>query len=179
MRGEPRRDRLLTIRPRPNDTESLIKYIMRVSGDNGYPTPRNVLNRAGISTPALNRGVDVSKLALVTGWRSELQKIAYHLSHNNRGMSAVRLLGHQLRSEDLSFRSDRLCTACLRELRFVQAHFDLAIMIACPIHKRMLIARCPDCRETLSFYRPDLLMCRCGGSLEGLVGDLPPENSTS
>jgi excisionase family DNA binding protein len=59
---------------------------------------------------------------------------------------------------------------------FVQAHFDLKVMIACPMHRRMLLRSCPVCGNSLTFYRRGLLTCKCGVSLAGLQGKPAGDN---
>jgi hypothetical protein len=47
----------------------------------------------------------------------------------------------------------------------VEAHWDLVVMIACPIHATWACQRCLSCGQNLGLYRPGLLKCSCGSSL--------------
>ena len=45
-------------------------------------------------------------------------------------------------------------------------------MTACPIHQTRLLSICPQCEARLTRYRPGMLECRCGATLDSV--DLPP-----
>src|SRR5271166_6831168 len=62
----------------------------------------------------------------------------------------------------------KLCPECVAEKGFIEAHFDLALMCGCPVHKRSLLSRCPGCMKPLRWFRPGLLECRCGISLRNV-----------
>ncbi len=163
--------RLLPVRPKPRDTESLCKYVIRVSERNGFNSPSFVLSRARIKG-GLGVGIDVSKLATVTGWKKNLKKIEYR----SKGADSIesRILGHSVRSEDLAVNAQKMCPECVLENGYVEAHFDLAVMIACPVHRRMLIHECESCGNRLEALRPGLLECSCGASLSGVRGPVAP-----
>jgi hypothetical protein len=48
---------------------------------------------------------------------------------------------------------------------FIEAHWHLELMVACPVHRRSAVSTCPKCDERLSWFRPALLECKCGGNL--------------
>lgn len=72
---------------------------------------------------------------------------------------------HVLRPCDLRLESPRICPECINQFGFIEAHFDLSVMIACPIHRKQLLSLCRRCNKSLSWYRPGLLECDCGASL--------------
>lgn len=133
---------LLTRHPRPHDTESLAKHFLKLTEVNGFESPRTLLEVAGLGWD-LDTGLDVSKLARITGWKAELEKISYRSL--GTGSRTTRLLGHELGERDLRLHPDKICPQCIAEMGFAEAHFDLAIMVACPVHKCMLVERCRDC----------------------------------
>jgi hypothetical protein len=53
----------------------------------------------------------------------------------------------------------------LQEEGYVQSHWDLAYMVACPVHHRPAMSHCPGCKSPLSWFRRGLLVCRCGARL--------------
>lgn len=163
--------RLLPVRPEPGDTESLCKYVLRVSERNGFDSPRSVLSRAQIMG-GFKIGIDVRKLATVTGWKEKLKKIAYRLECADSPDSQI--LGHSVRGEDLAVNVQKICPECVLETGYVEAHFDLAVTIACPVHGRMLIQKCESCGNRLGAFRPGLLECSCGASLSDARGQMAP-----
>jgi hypothetical protein len=161
-------DLLLTRHPHPRKTESLARYLIRISAANGFDSAKRVLSRAGLSLQ-INNSLDVAKLATIIGWEPELRRIGYRFP--DAQTPYVRLLGHYVSPRDLWFTSDRVCTECIRETGFVEAHYDLALMVACPVHNRLLVDSCPSCQDQLALFRPGLLVCDCGASIDGLKGE--------
>ena len=151
--------------PAPNPTESLYGYILRLAEENGYASwhpvflladmPRNQIGAVGISVAELaeiaNRPVQ------------ELEPLRYRSPGMNFGH--CRLLANPLFKSDLRLRSPRLCPECVKEKGYIEAHFDLTLMTACPIHRKELLSACLKCFQPLRWSRPELLNCQCGASL--------------
>jgi hypothetical protein len=157
-----RREYLLPCRPKPGPTESLINHVLRLSEMNGYVNPQSVLDRAGMQVNT-SRAIDVLKLHAITGWGEELKKIAY--SSTPGDLANSQLLGQIVSTMDICLNRVRLCVECVQELRFVQAHFDLGVMVACPVHRKKTLTHCGTCGKSLKVYRPGLLICKCGAAL--------------
>lgn len=155
---------LLTRHPPHFSTESEYPYLLRLTGKNGYPTPSSLLTFCGIRPPALSPSIDVSKLASAANTtKKALTKIGYKSGHQR---TQTRLLGHKIRPHDLRLTKPQICVFCIEDRRFIEAHFDLAIMVACPVHRIKLVSSCHQCNEPLTWLRPDLLECRCGAQLK-------------
>lgn len=84
--------------------------MIRVSERNGFNSPSSVLSRARIKG-GLGVGIDVSKLATVTGWKKNLKKIEYR----SKGANSIesRILGHSVRAEDLAVNAQKMCPECV------------------------------------------------------------------
>jgi hypothetical protein len=136
-------------------------YILRLSEENGYLTPLSVLSRVGIRQISPHKFTDIAKLTQSSP--ACVRSIGYHLGTKTRGRLC--LLWHRVRPRDLQFNQAKLCPECVSEKGFIEAHFDLAVMIACPVHKRMLIDVCSRCYKNLQWSRPGLVECSCGASL--------------
>jgi len=156
-----RNKHLLPCRPKPDPTESLLNYVLRLSEKNGFGDPRAVLARAGGPVTAPRR-LDVSKLHALTGWGSELKRMVYSVSGDTENSQ---LHGHIVSYKDISLHRPKLCVECIRENGFVQAHFDLSVMVACPIHRTRTLTHCSTCGSELSVFRRGLLICKCGAAL--------------
>src|SRR5271157_5989651 len=162
---------LLVRHPAPFRTESLFGYILRLSEENGYTTPWSLFLLAQIRQhEARSTGMKAAKVAQVCNRsRTELQSISYRWPGDHP--RSCRLLGHLLIPWELVVTGPKLCPECVAEKGFIEAHFDLALMTGCPVHRRSLLSRCPGCMKPLRWFRPGLLECRCGASLRS--ADLP------
>jgi TniQ len=162
---------LLVRHPAPFQTESLFGYILRLSQENGYMTPWSLLLLAQMGQHEVRTtGMKVVKLAQACNRpQSELQCISYRWPDDHP--RSCRLLGHLLTPWELALTRPKLCPECVAEQGFIEAHFDLALMTGCPLHRRSLLSRCPGCMRPLRWFRPGLLECHCGASLRN--ADLP------
>ncbi len=158
---------LLVRHPPPYPTESLLGYVLRVSEGNGYNSPWSVYCLAGMKSNEIRASrVKLKKLARVTNWPQEkLDAIAYSAPAGQPRWS--RLLGNPVLPQDLNLTLPRFCPQCASEKGFLEAHWDLALMVACPVHQCSLAASCPQCGRHLRWFRRGLLECACGGDLSG------------
>jgi hypothetical protein len=159
---------LLVRHPAPFPTESLFGYILRLSEENGYTTPWSLFLLAQIRQhEARSTGMKMAKLARVCNRsENELQPISYRWPGDHE--RSCRLLGHFLTPWELAVTAPKLCPECVAEKGFIEAHFDLALMTGCPVHRRSLLCRCPRCMKPLRWFRPGLLECGCGASLRNV-----------
>ena len=160
---------LLCRTPRPQKTESLFGFVLRVSEANGYETPRHILKAAGMP-----RGSECAPrfptepLAAVLGLKSDaLRPLAYRADLENRG--SFKILGHpmgdDLRSGPLRLKYPAFCPLCVSETGYIDAFWDLSAAVACPIHGSAVLTSCPACGRRITWERPGLLTCSCGSSL--------------
>ena len=167
---------LLCRTPRPQQTESLFGFVLRVSEANGYDTPRHIWRAAD-----LPRGSDLAPrfptepLAALLGLkRDALHPLAYRSDLDSRG--SFKILGHSLgddlRGEPLRLKHPAFCPRCVAETGYIDAYWDLSAAVACPIHRATALTNCPACRRGIGWERPGLLTCGCGGSL--LNAKTPP-----
>ena len=163
---------LLVRHPAPFPTESLYGYILRLSEENGYSTPRNLFLLAGMEVHEFQgNGIRVTKLVrIINRSQAEIEPLAYRRQGDKP--RACQVLGHLLRPDQLALDHPRLCPECVAENGFIQAQFDLALMTGCPVHGKRLLSTCPKCGKRLTWFRRGLLECRCGGSLS--IPDLAP-----
>ncbi len=155
---------LLPRHPAHHATESLLGYILRLSQENGYETPTSILSRARIRPANLRQSYKLTEVAKLTKcFPASMLSIAYHLHAKKRSQHC--LLNHVVRQQDLSLTRPKLCPECAKEQGFLEAYFDLTVMIACPIHKKMLVEICPHCHQALRWRRPGLSECVCGAQL--------------
>ncbi len=155
---------LLVRHPAPYPTESLVGYALRLSEKNGYVSPWSLCQLAGMRQRELQTtGIRMEKLAAIANCSaSELSQIAFTSASNRKLLS---LLGHRLTPTDLNITQPKLCSRCVAEKGFIEAHWHLELMVACPIHQCLATSHCPTCAKRLRWFRPGLLECECGGIL--------------
>ncbi|QOZ83777.1 MULTISPECIES: TniQ family protein [Chromobacterium] len=166
--------KLLLVTPAPNVTESLLGYVLRLSERNGYDTPWHILSFAGFNQSEMKTaGFPIQKLASVLGRSTaELEPLSYRVQD---GSKSFKLLGQPL-GGSLTYRPLRLsmpafCPACVDELGFIDAFWDLRAAVACPRHGHRLLESCSVCANPITWYRPGLFQCKCGADLR----DVPLE----
>lgn len=159
---------MLVRTPRPIPCESPFGYLLRLSEANGYASPSTVLEYAGFRFyQRIVKFMDMEKLSSVVGWpKSEL----YALSHAGARpsiKSLTKVMGHRLENIGQALRWDRsyICPACVLEQGYIDVFWDLQLALACPIHKCKPLMNCPSCRKSITWFRPGLLVCRCGCEL--------------
>jgi hypothetical protein len=163
--------------PAPNPTESLYGYILRLAEENGYASWHSVFLLAGMPRSDIGAvGITVAKLARIANRsEQELEPIRYR----SPGMSSgrCRILANPLLKSDLRLKNPQICPECLMEKGYIGVHFDLTLVTACPVHRKVLLSACPTCLQPLRWSRPGLLKCQCGASLftQGKVSISPAE----
>lgn len=154
--------------PAPHPTESLLGHVLRVSEENGYDSPWHVLSLAGIAQGEMRTaGFPVQKLAAVLGRDpSEYAHVAYQDVDKAAGFKLLgHALGRSLTSQPFRLHRPALCPDCVNESGHVDAFWDLSLAVACPNHGRLALSACPHCDAKLTWFRPGLLQCKCGGDL--------------
>lgn len=161
---------LLVRTPRPFPTESLFGYILRVSEANGYDSPSLILSHTGYSGGS-TMAVDLPlvRIEQILGFEpGALAPIAYVRS-SCAGTKQFCLLGQpsdgRYRPTVLRRQAPALCPHCVHEKGFLDALWDIRLVVACPVHRCVLLESCPKCKQRLSWWRPSVLTCRCGANL--------------
>lgn len=158
--------------PGPEATESLLGYVLRLTEANGYGSPWNLYQFAGMKQHEVRTtGFAVANLCAVTKRPpAELAQISY--SSAVRDPRSCRVLGHELALTDVDLKNPKVCPVCVMEKGFIEAYWDLALMIGCPLHQCSAVSVCAQCGERLRWYRKGLLICNCGSDLHAGEGPL-------
>jgi len=153
---------LLVRHPAPYSTESLLGYLVRLTGANGYASPKDLYRLAGVAADRITvRGFDASMLASITGHpESACERIA--LTRLGSQPDTAFLLGNKVKVTDLTLWYARVCPQCVAEKGFIEAHWLLGFMAACPVHRRAAVWYCEQCKARISWLRSGLLICQCG-----------------
>ena len=157
---------LLARHPRAYSDEGMLGYLLRLTEVNGYPSPARIRSLAGIgSYQSLRDKATLDRLANLTRFSG-----ASTLELNGREELGCTILDDPI---DATFAPGgestliaRLCPLCVKEMGYIQAHWELALMTACPRHQCLGLSICPVCTRQLHWDRPAVLTCECGASLE-------------
>lgn len=155
----------LCVTPGPKLTESLMGFALRLSGVNGFVSPWRLFELTGMRQNEFRTaGVKLDKLAAITGRSLEdLRRVS--LRPNSLRHRSWSLLENALRAEELSITNAKFCPLCVMEKGFIEAHWQLALMVGCPEHRRNALTSCTKCKKPISWFRPDLLVCSCRADL--------------
>lgn len=157
---------LLARTPAPKPLESLYGYVLRVSQANGYESPWQIFRYAGLQqNKLLKTTTPAAPLARVVGHPVEaLQKLAWpRCANGEAGNREDTEMPHMRRHLDIT--TPKICPKCIAENGFIEAAWDLKIMLGCPIHGVSLVTHCPGCSKPLTWFRPGMAVCRCGTNL--------------
>ncbi len=158
--------KLLVVTPQPRATESLYGYILRISHANGHDTPYWFMRYAGLGQKEMQSGLmPLDKIEAVLG--SPSGSLARWSFYKDDSLTP-HLLGHQLIARQIRYGAGSFCPACVEERGFVEALWDARFVLACPRHRCQLLSKCPTCDETISWFRPGPLTCRCRSSWSGV-----------
>lgn len=161
---------LLVRHPAPHPTESLPGYMLRLTEENGYPSPWWICLLAGLKQNEIRTsGFRIEKLAAISNQPPpRLEAIGFSAPPGQPRWA--RLLNHPVLPTDLLFTASRICPDCVSEIGFIEAHWHLRLMAVCPRHLRPALTWCSGCERALRWFRPALLKCECGATLNGQEG---------
>jgi hypothetical protein len=144
--------------PLQKPSESRMGWLLRLSEKNGYMSPWALYRLAGINRSEIRSfGVAAEKLA---------DRRFDPITNLHERLS---LGGHPIAPRDLRRVKPLVCPICISELGIIEAHWDLYLMIGCPIHKIAGLVDCPKCGKNLRWFRPGLLECDCNADLTNAV----------
>ncbi len=140
--------------------ESPLGYLCRVAHAHGYDGPRWLADLAGIPPGGFELAERGRKLAHALRLDvSEWRRLCY-IPVTGR-IERRAFLGQIIGAHQLNYARPRICPGCLRDNPTWWAVWDLKLVSACPIHRCLLIDRCPSCRHKLTWHRRAVHECRC------------------
>jgi len=157
----------LLFRVEPLPGESPRGYLCRAAQEHGYCSPIALAQIAGFGLSGrfgFDRDAATIK-QLAYALRLEPEEWRSMCYHHVKGPSRFKqrlFCGETVSADDLNYGSPRLCTACLRERPIWWAVWDLGLVVACPIHRCILLNQCPACKRRVAWERPAVHKCRCG-----------------
>lgn len=166
----------LPCRVNPVPLESPQGYLRRVAQTYRYESVKCLANLAGLkSTRGLERDNHAARLAhLLRLDPTEVNSICYMKVTDNYNHSGRLFFGHVIGIDRLNNYKPRICPSCVKSRAVAWGIWDLGLVSACPTHGCLLIDRCPECSNRLSWCRPSVRECRCGSDL-GAAKSQPAE----
>lgn len=143
---------LLVMTPSPRWGEGLPGFILRTAEKNGYDSPLQMLNFAGMSdNEARSARPPLAKLAKLFGKsESDLRKAGLDsadILHTNRHLP---LLGHSIHPMFTRSKHAGICTECIKEQGYIEVFQELKYAVACPTHAVKVVNTCPACHKLLN-----------------------------
>lgn len=164
----------LLVRPMPEEGESFIGYIVRLTELNGYNTPSWILSLGDIDymelqwnfTFVFSHPDKLKKFAEITGNQvSGLTSLLYLPADSRERLGfegEYDFYGAYLNRSIIRPHCPKVCPKCLKESGYARRVWDCSLVTACPIHACMLIDTCPKCRRRIKCVRMRLSICSCG-----------------
>jgi hypothetical protein len=159
----------LLFRVDPIAGESPRGYLCRTAHEHGYSSPNALAQIAGLwvsgtgKVTGLDHDAAIQQLSYALRLEpEEWRSMCYHRVSGRNRFKQRSFCGETISADDLNYRRPRLCTACLRERPIWWAVWDLGLIVACPIHRCLLLNQCPACKRRVVWERPAVYICRCG-----------------
>lgn len=122
-------------------------------------------------TNALSGWKEMARLSEVSGARSGLFSRPEHVA-NMLGIERAACQMASAREEvALGWRGlrrtgfDAICPHCLQDSPHIRLGWDHVYMVACPVHRTLLVDKCPGCGQRLADHREQIQTCVCGHNL--------------
>lgn len=160
-------DDLLSFRPAPHADESFNGYLMRLAEENFLGSSTRLFQQVGIRYKARYSEVEVKTLAEAYGFDQDEVELAAFKSVWG-GLKNARFL----RSAQVP-----VCPYCLREQAYIRQAWNHVLVTACPIHRILLLAQCPECEAPITPGRGGYRSCSC--SCEFADVKAPPADAAS
>jgi hypothetical protein len=149
--------------------ESPRGYLCRTAHDHGYSSPNALAQIAGLwvsgtgKVTGLDQDVAIKQLSYTLRLeQEEWRSMCYHHTKGWNRFKQRSFYSETISADDLNYRKPRLCTACLRDHPIWWAVWDLGLIVACPVHRCLLLNQCPSCKRQVTWERPAVHKCRCG-----------------
>jgi hypothetical protein len=159
----------LLFRVDPVVGESPRGYLCRTAHDHGYGSPNALAQIAGLwvsgtgKVTGLDQDAAIKQLSYTLRLEpEEWRSMCYHHVKGRHRFKQRSFYGEAISADDLNYRKPRLCTACLRDHSIWWAVWDLGLIVACPVHRCLLLDQCPACKRKTAWERPAVHECKCG-----------------
>ena len=141
-------------------------YVLRMAVANylgGLPAVKKMLRKSRFS---VLENVDANQISRWFGADPEKLNLALGATGTGKHASNFEFCGHVIgRSYFVNRMYPRVCALCLAQAPYCRSHWELSLFTACHLHGVTLMDSCPWCGHHLSWNRPTVTTCKCGGNL--------------
>jgi len=161
----------LVITPGPIKDEHFLGYLLRVSEENGYASPAEILRYVDINSLRMQSlRMPTDKLIPMLNRSPEELKAASFVIDDMKSRAMKYKVANQVVYSNYIEKSARFCPLCVAEKGFIESYWGLRFAIGCPIHERFAISICPQCNKKITWQRKGLLTCLCGFDFSTIRG---------
>ena len=168
----------LLFRVDPMAGESPRGYLCRTAHEHAYCSPNALAQIAGLwvsgtgKVTGLDHDAAIEQLSYTLRLEpDEWRSMCYHHVKGRNRFKQRSFCGETVSADDLNYGSPRLCPACVRERPIWWAAWDLGLVVACPIHRCLLLNECSACKRRVAWERPGVYKCRCGHDFRHISGE--------
>lgn len=160
------RSDLLLIRSKPKADESFMGYIIRLTEQNGYPSPSWIIQKAELNY-GINHGCSfvyklpepLKAMSNLTGANiTELTSITYCCPSEYK---YCLFYGSTIHQSCIRLGYPKICPRCLSESPHCRRIWELSAVTTCLKHRCLLIDECPNCTRRISWSRNRVSFCLC------------------
>ena len=140
----------------PYSDESLNGYLLRLAEENFLDSASSLLRPSKVRFKA---SYSVSELSEIADTFELCGSVITNLAAYEQVNGSL--------SENQFLRTSfvPVCTQCLDQAAYIRQPWHHQLLTACPEHKVMLLAVCPECNEHINLKRSSVTHCRCGFNL--------------
>lgn len=159
---------------KPIRDENIYSYINRLTESNKYESNTWILNKVNITRffgprNLLPWNFDFQPLINETGIGiEELSKLTLHKEFGYEKEN-FKHFNYLLYKEMLMGVNCKVCPKCLDEYGINYKLWDIRIFLICPVHKCLLISKCPNCEREIPQYRKDFYKCSCNHDIRNIL----------
>jgi len=157
----------LAFTTKPLKDESLVSFILRLTQLNHLKNPTQLLKYFTGSTtkpPTVKHIIRIAELTCCS--TSEISQLfGFEWSTNELGLARKINNEYITKPYFISSRYLAYCPKCIEEENYLRSYWEFTFLKACPTHKIYLIDKCPLCHRALTWRRPGVDICTCGGIL--------------
>ncbi len=146
--------------------ESGMGFLLRLAHANALSL-QTLRRLAGISSPRILTSADAPVLALKLGLEASVLRDILVSREPKRSRWATRIGPHLfLQPGLLRTRHPQVCIECIHRTGHCAAVWDCALYTVCHLHVKTMTDVCLSCRRRLTWERPSIDVCGCGGYLK-------------
>ncbi|WP_039987963.1 TniQ family protein [Paraglaciecola mesophila] len=146
----------LPIRPRPQEDEMLLGYILRVAHQNGYHSVQTVRRLFSLKSTDLHSiNSHFLRFKDLLSELSVLVRVDYEVLELNFENEMGGLYNSERAVQDISTFEVNVCLICMHEQKAMHKDWRIAHVTHCHIHQCELTSRCPNCDAFLN-WKPSL-----------------------